>query len=605
MLSIAQLNQLVNGPDFSNKEKWDQSIIKRRDVYYGMSLHIDGACPAWDVMRNPRLGWIPENITQKRPLLGWFGIEYHLIFDNILFNRYPNEPERTRQWRFSAYKPFQKAYFAKCDQMVTGAIFQDSGYRVEVVDKDDNEYIWGNNFEKKNLIQFYAARFKTIVADPNGYFLVIPKESAERTTTDRIEPEIWFVKSSELRYISEDEIAFERDGLRWVVNKFGYFRWRKAQETEQWFLVEGNGYYGHMLGYIPMFVAGGVWNDQGFYESWLHAGKAIADDYVIIKSDEAMCAKQASHPWIIEADAECPHCHGGDVQYCHTCHKRGELCECDEGMSHMTLAKCDACGGTGHISNNPGDRMTAPKEDMKLDLVKVVNIPVDANEMHAKRAERAELNLQKALHLNYIDQAQSAVSKNKDFETRYQFIDGINNDYFDRLIPNSIDAITALRNITVKNGVISPTPGDKIIVKPSQFQIKTTTDLLEEMKSGKDSGIPTYQLNALTEDYVDKQFGGNAVLKRKTSLINQMDILAGKSSADVSVAVLNGFATQRDGQFSLALPLILDALVRENGNEWFLSKKYEVIEAAVQVMFAAKYPPIPKVEEDSFTRIEA
>lgn len=556
MLSLSQLNDLVNNPHFDSKEKWQEEIVKRRDVYFGMSLHIDGACPAWYLMRDPRIGWLPGNLLEKRPIVGWYGYEYHWIFDNILFNRYPNEPEVIRQWRFSNYKPFQKVFFDKCISMVTGAIFQDSSYSVTIQDKDDNDYIWGNNFEvayerggrstKTNLVQYFAANFKTIAGDPNGLFLVIPRESSEATTAQRIEPVVWFIHSKFIRFITPDEIAFWHDGYRWVVNKFGYFRWRKKEQSDTWELVEPNGYYGHMLGYIPAFVAGGQWNNQGFYESWLHGAKAIADDYVITKSDQAMCAKQASNPWVQEADVDCPDCTAGKIQQCNACHKIGDRCVCDEGERQWVLANCATCGGTGGISNNPGQRIIVPKDMMDKDMVRVINIPVDANKMHSENAETSEINLQKALHLSYIDEAQSAVAKQKDMETRYQFIMGINNDFFDRLIHDAAKAISALRNISVNGGTVAPTPSEIAIVKPTQFQIKTSYDLLEEMKAGKESGIPVYQYGALLEDYVDKQFGGNDVLKKKTCIINQMDDLANRPVNEIAILVLNGAATQRD-----------------------------------------------------------
>ncbi len=601
MLTLEGLTSLINDKD----RKIHKDILNNRQVYYGMSLHIDGACPRWTSLRDNRLGWVIGNFIEKEPLMGWYGLPYQEIFDIILFNRYPNEKEITRQWRFSQYKPFQKAFFGKAISMTTGAIFQDSGYSITLEDKEDNDYIWGNNFSvthsvgtsKTNLVNYFAAHFKSIAEDPNGYFLVLPRESREGTTTQRIEPDVWFICSKHIHWITDDEIVFERGEYRWAVNKFGYFRWRK--EGAEWVLVEKDGYYGHFLGYIPIFVAGGVWNSQGFYDSWLVDGKAIADDYVIIKSDEAMCAKQASHPWIIEASEDCPDCqHTGKMQFCLKCNKTGEGCSCDDSVRQLTLQNCNRCSGTGIISHNPGDRLIAPKDDMEHALIQVVNVPVDANEMHAKRAEQAELNLQKALHLNYIDQAQSKIAKDKDMETRYQYILTVSNDYFDRLIPSVINSITAIRNIKVSNGLIVPTPVDMVIVKPTQFQIKTSFDLLEELKEADSSGIPPYQKGALLVDYVDKQFGGNDYLKKKTIIINQMDVISNTSEADISIKLLNNGIEHRKYQLHNVLPSILDQINREKTTEWFLNASYDQIKVEVDRIFTEQYPPIPEIRPD-------
>lgn len=605
MLTLQGLTTLIN----EEGRKVQKDILSNRQVYYGMSLHIDGACPRWTSLRDNRLGWVIGNFIEKEPLTGWYGLPYQEIFDQILFNRYPNEKEVVRQWRYSQYKPFQKAFFGKAISMTTGAIFQDSGYSIELKDRQDNDYIWGSNFSvtdtlgtsKTNLVNYFAAHFKSIAEDPNGYFLVIPKEAKE-ASGQNIEPDVWFIHSKCIHWISRDEIVFEREGFRWAVNKFGYFRWQKIEN--EWVLVDPEGYYGHFLGYLPLFVAGGVWNSQGFYESWLSDGKAIADDYVIIKSDEAMCAKQASHPWIIEASEDCPDCANGQRQQCYKCGGYDAECRCEPEVRQLELVQCKRCSGTGQISHNPGDRLIAPKEDMERALVQVINIPVDANEMHAKRAQQAEINLQKALHLNYIDQAQSKIAKDKDMETRYQYILTVSNDYFDRLIPSVINTITSLRNIQVVDGQIQPSATDMIIVKPTQFQIKTSFDLLEELKEADTSGIPAYQKGALLVDYVDKQFGGNDYLIKKTKIINQMDSVANNSEADISIMLVNNGIDNRKYQFHIVISSILDQINREKGTEWFLNSSYDQIKIEVDNIFDSQYPIIPEVRADAYERVD-
>src|SRR5687768_1298046 len=131
MLNLAQLNTLVNDENRTLPEL----IKQRKDVYYGMSLHIDGACPKWSSLRATKLGWVPGNFIPHYPTLGWFGPEYHTIFDLSLFARHPKEPEATRQWRFSQYRPFTKDGFLRAISMVTGAIFQDSAYNITLSDK--------------------------------------------------------------------------------------------------------------------------------------------------------------------------------------------------------------------------------------------------------------------------------------------------------------------------------------------------------------------------------------------------------------------------------------------------------------------------------------
>lgn len=558
-----------------------------------MSLHIDGACPRWQSLRAGYTRWIPGNIEWHVPALGWYGWEYQVIFNDQLFSRHPREPEVTRQWRFSQYKPFTKDFFLQGISMCIGSIFQDSGYSITLSDKDDNDYIWGNNFEGKNLPGYIANSFKSVASDANGYYLVIPKEPAAATTS-RVRPDIWFIYSKHIIHHTKDEIVFKRDGLIWAVNRFGYWRWRWSEESKRHELVEPEGYYPHMLGYVPIVVAGGIKNDQGFYDSWFVSTKALADEFVAVKSGEQMVRKEASHPYIIEASEECPDCDGGKVQCCSVCNKIGDGCQCDTITPY--LQTCGTCHGSGEISHNPGERMIAPADQMQHDLVQIINPDVGINKLHSEDVAELEVKILKSLHLFVIDQAQSGKAKALDMQTRNQFVLSISNDLFDRVIPRLIETITGLRNVTVESGEVRPAAVEYTIIKPTQFDIKTSFDLLEEMKMVKETGMPSYIVGALQLDHADKQFGGDDVLKRKVELINQMDKLANKPVAEVSMILLNGGATNREYQFSTALPVILDTLAREQGQQWFLSSTYDVIKAAVDTIFSTTNPPIPTID---------
>lgn len=592
MLSLPGIISFLN----DRNRALEPYIVKWREVYYGMSLHIDGACPAYQYQRTS--SELPYWVFPK----GYFGWQYQLIFDTKLLNRHPRENEVTRQWRLSQYKPFTQAPFQKIIQVVTGAIFQDSGYSIEVDNKDDMDYVWGNNFNGYNLPTYFADKFQWICEDPNGWFVTIPKEPGYATSTSKIEPSIYFIPSKDILYVTDDEIIFNAMDFTWVVNNIGYFRFVKENGGETSYIMyppdeKFGGYYAHSFGKKPAMIAGGLWNTQGFYDSWLNAAKAIADEYVSSKSAEQLVNKEASHPFIIEASEDCPKCNAiGWVQWCKTCNSDQDSCSCENaGSVSLEKRNCPACGGGGVISRSPGDRMIAPKEDMDKDLVKIVNPQVDINKFHAENNKDLYNCMMQALHLDYIEEAQSGVAKDKDMETRYQFVLSISNDLFDRLISGALEHILGLRNITASYGTVMPSKGTYKIIKPTQFQIYTSYDLMMEYGEANKSGLPAYQVQAVLEDYVDKRFGGNDVLKRKTCLINQMDILAGRSAADIQIILLNNGATPRDLQFSIQLPKILDTIVREQGAEWFIKQPYEAIEAQANEMFNDMKPVLPVI----------
>lgn len=590
MLQIQEILNLLNKKGEFETPKY---IYLWRGVYFGMSLHIDGACPAFTDLRYDTMAKTYVMNTAQTIPNNYFGIEYQQIFDRYLFSRHPREPEITRQWRMSQYKPFTQEPFRKVIQVVTGAIFQDSGYTIQVDDKDDNDYIWGNNFEGKNLPQYVTDTFQNIAEDPNGVYVVIPKNPWYETT-GQVEPEIFFVKSKYIKWHSKDEIIFERDEITWTINKIGYFRFRKDNRQYVHIDETQGGYYAHMMYRMPVIVAGGQWNSQGFYESHFQGAKAVADEYVAGKSAEQMVNKEASHPFIIEADTACGDC-GGQQRTEHTC-SCGSSCDICKGLPLLKV--CSSCSGTGRMSRNPADRMIVPGKDMGNQLIQIVNPDVEVNKYHLESNAGLYKSMLEALHLNYIDQSQSGTAKAMDMETRYQFISRINNDVFDRLITELLDAILYLRNVKVQSDEIVPAKPRYVIVKPSQFQIKTSYDLAEEYKMAGDSNMPSYMLEAISVDYVDKQFGGNEALKKKTHIINQMDILAVSQPADISVMVLNNAATTRDWQFHLQLPKIIDRIIRERTPEWFIGASYDAIETIVNSEFAKIKPaPVDIIDE--------
>lgn len=583
MLSVSAIIDLLN--DQGKGFKTPPFINKWRGVYFGMSLHTTGACPAFRILkpganyentgkngpRAPRAGWTYP--------VGFYGWEYQQLFEIYLLNRHPREADETFQWRLSQYRPYTRTPFQKCMDVVSGAIFQDGNYSLTLDNADDASYIDGNNFNDHDLIGYIKNNFQWICEDPNGRFIVIPKEPYYATTTSKIEPRVYFIPSKNIISITDDEIVFNIRDIAWVANNIGYFRFKKDPATDKYIHIDGSygGYYAHMFGRVPNIVAGGVWNTQGFYDSWLNAAKAIADDFVSSKSAEQLVNKEASHPFIVEASTDCPDCNAGLIQ---------EACEITaETPQGQRLIRCPRCGGSHTISHNPADRMIVPPDQMKEKLIQIINPDVDINKFHKDNCKDLYTTMMEALHMNYVEQAQSGVAKDKDMETRYQFILNISNDLFDRLITNIVVDILSLRNVAVQGNGVVPAPTDFYITKPTQFQIKTAAELLLEYKAATESQLPDYVRAKHVEDYVDKQFGGDSVLKCKTSLINQMDFLAVATEGDKESRVLGGACSNRDWQFSVVLPSIIDAIIREKGNEWFCAAKYDDVKKLVDTAF--------------------
>lgn len=586
MLSINAIIDLLNDKSY----KCPPFINKWRGIYYGMSLHTTGACPAFRLLNNnaPRSNRNGDKSSQAGWIYptGFYGRAYQEIFEVYLLNRHPREADETFQWRLSQYRPYTRTPFQKCMEVVSGAIFQDSNYAVVVDNADDAAYIQGNNFNGMDLVSYIKNNFQWICEDPNGRFVTIPKEPYYATTTSKIEPHVYFIPSKDIISMSDDEIIFNIRDIAWVVNNIGYFRFKISPDTGKYIHIDeaNGGFYAHMMGRMPNIIAGGKWNTQGFFDSWLNAAKAVADDFVSSKSAEQLVNKEASHPFIVEASTDCPDCNAGLITV--ACPVTTET---PQGQQ---LIRCPRCGGSHTISHNPADRMIVPPEQMKEKLIQIINPDVDINKFHKENCKDLYDTMMEALHMHYVEEAQSGVAKDKDMETRYQFILNISNDLFDRIISGIIIDILSLRNVAVQDGTVVPAPTGFYITKPTQFQIKTASQLLEEYKTATESQLPDYVRAKHVEDYVDKQFGGDSVLKKKTALVNQMDFLAVATEGDKQSRVLGGACSNRDWQFSVVLPGLLDAVIREKGSEWFVAAKFDDVKAMVDDSFKVIEPVV-------------
>jgi hypothetical protein len=599
MLSIPEIIELLSGSTYEKAYLKDYRIRHWREVYYGMSLHISGIRPNYQYLRwdggdsYSRVWYYDFN----SPFYDW---EYQFIFDTQLFSRHPREPEVTRQWRLSQYKPFTKAPFKQIIQVTTGALFQDSGYSVTIDDQQDNDYIWGGNFNGKTLVKYVEDKLQVICEDPNGLFLVVPRQSRNEAQGDKVEPEVRFIPSKYVRHVTDDEIIWCEDDVHWVVNRVGYFRFKNVES--KWINIDGNdGYFGHGLGHIPAYVAGGNWNARGYFDSWLDAAKAIADEFVSAMSAKQIVDKEVSHPFIVEPDTECPDCDqaSGYKQWCSGCNSATLSCSCDSPTAESrVLRMCNSCGGSGSISRNPADRIVVKQDQLGHPQVQIINPDVNVNKYHAENVNELTERMERVLYLHTTEEAQSGVAKAIDQEKKYQFFSAISNDVFGRLLYHLIQDILAMRNVRVQNGEVTPTPTDFTIVKPSQFQVKTSYDLQEEYKVAKESGLPAYQLSAILADYSDKRFGGNDAFLKKDYYVNALDNLATKNDADIQIMLLNNAVTPRDYQFHVALPMILDSIIRERTPDNFVRMSFEQVQAEVQTRFNAIKPIIPTVRPE-------
>lgn len=610
MLPIPEILAYLN-EDKKPEDYLRRTLNKWRNLYFGMSLHTSGAAPAfmdlsYDNMAIPVGGIGITAPVQNVPyssylsslkslgfdyINGWIfppnyqGVEYQFIFDKIIFSRHPREPWDIRMWRFSQYVPITQGVCGALNEVVTGAIFQDSNYTIQLEDTEDEEYISSNSFQGYDLVGYVSnIAYKNIVEDANGYTLRIPKFPWNQQPEGKLPVDIWFINSKDICFLPPDEdfIIFSKHGYGWYIDKQVIWRFKYNYQNKKYELApeDVDGYYKHDFGRMPMTKAGGVWNPQGYYEGYYYKAKPIMDDFCRTYSARQLVDKEASHPYIIEPDVDCPECNGkGQVQV--------PCADCPDGVD---LLSCSACHGSGSISRNPGQHVVMPKQDIK-DGVKVEFVSPDvAVNKNLRETVREMMDMiLETLHLNKqkTDTVQSGLAKAIDQDRLYKFVSGISNDIFDKLIPDTLDDITQYRNLK---------PGDKKIVKPTQFQIKTSEDLLTELKTAQDANLPFYIRQKITLDYIDKEYSGDLVLKRKGFFITTHDPLNVQT-----VQEKTEIGNYKEIAYSKMISTWLDAIAAQKGNEWFAGATDKDLELEVEKLSTAYFTENPEPEQPDET----
>lgn len=579
--------------DILNKKKkvpeyLSEKIEKWKGVYYGISLHTLGAAPCFNDLRTGR----------KVKPVNYINEEYQRIFDTALFSRHPREDEQTRQWRYSQYRPLTKAPFGQILEMLSGAIFQDSNYQIDIPDKKDSEYIWGNNFYGFDIAGYFAnIGVKNEAEDPNGLFIRIPSKPFYEQIDTKVDVEIWFVNTPDIVYLTEDDLIFTRGDRAFYVDKQTIWRFTKTNKKQYELLPEdAEGYYSHMFGRLPITVAGGEWNTQGYYDSFLDKAKGIADEFIATFSAAQMVDKEASHPFIEAIPEDCPSCHGNrQIPTACDCNSNPDCTLCNG--SNRVLIDCSTCHGDGTISVFPGRWRDVPKDQFKDGSIRIVNPDMSINTHHRETVKELTTQLKEALHLYNTDKSESGEAKAIDQERMYRFISSVSNQLFDKVIYDTVLEIIAYRNVKSTGSGLQPYAYDFRIVKPTQFKIKTSEDLLLELEQATKSNIPVLVRKKISYDYVQKAYNGDAVMAKKMELTNLIDTIGAYPTSEWLGMRAAGACSDRDMIISRMLPTWLDDYYQENGEGILKATKDDIL-TYIEPKIAEATPPVIRLDNE-------
>lgn len=538
-----------------------------KGVFIATSLHTLGAVPEYKLLGGGGR-YTPYN---------YLGKDYQERFDKVLMTMHPREDKDLRQWRFSQYKPLTKDAFSQLDDDVLGAIFQDSNYSIIIPNERDAAYILNDgNFDGLDLISWFKQKGYSLMRDdPNGYFVRMPKNAFDSGKDVSIG--VNFIPSWDVLEKTTEYFLFKKDGYVYYIDKTVIWRFTFDKETNRYYISKSDerGYYAHQLGRLPIDIAGGYWNSAGFFESFYSKALPIADEFVGSYSNEQMIDKEASHPYIQQVQ-----------EVCHSCAGDGRIqVDCETCPGGVELNICNTCHGSGKTNITPGVRVNVPADQMDRDMVRIISPNVSINQYHRDKNKQLKDDIYRALNLLKVDASQSGVAKAIDQEQKDLFISKIANHIFDTILYNTIRDIIGYRNVVSSNNVVKPYEYSFQIIKPTQYRIRTADDLTTEYERSLKAGMPTVARNQMFVDLMDKQYSGDAIMGKKVRVLAYHDIVLCCNEMEKTAKLANSEIDRNDLILSTRLPNILDQLLLEKGEEWFLKIGLTEIKSSIDQKF--------------------
>lgn len=516
----------------------------------------------------------------------------------------PNEPEDVTRYRLENYEPKTKAASDKAINIVS-KIFNPNLYSIRYKEQTDS----GKKLEKytteyypvyNSIVNFTKdVLLRKMLADPNGVVTVKLQKIPQRQT-EELKPVLTIYGSKNvwnydldhyLIHIKCETEKGKQSSITWYYfeyydkDQFVYFRVYVTGNDE--LVIEEIETYPYLFGEIPVWHLKGMSeskdNGEIIYKSFFASAVPFWNDSITHESDVKASFIGHIHPQKYEISEQCNYIH--EIEGMSFKCRSGKIKYGSEGGS----IDCPGCGGTGYrnmagplgVYKFSKEKLSEGDTPSGLLPVGYVTVPVDATKMLEERAERMRQLGMWAINMDVEDEVgenQSGVAKVIDRSAQYDTLFNIATVIFDDHLTNAYYFFNKYM-FEVRDTSVGGEPDKNLpeINKPTHFDILSTTEMVNNFKAAKDSGLDPNFLQIKQTEILTRDLTTNPDLKKFGFLLLDLDPLPGMDAQTISMNQSKGYISLVDVVVHFNLKRFIERAIQED--KGFTEKpKHEQIE---------------------------
>jgi len=502
----------------------------------------------------------------------------------------PNEPASTQQYRKDNYSPITVSVM---EEAMSGLyrIFNPDNFEVKV-SKDLGEYVDGNNFAGTDFLSWAQYdMLPRMVIDPNAWVVVLPAGEVLEQTTGRLDPKIEIIESSKiwahgadyLMWLSDEVVVYQDANNRnqtgrvfFMLTDEAFRRYEQvsSKDTDKYNVVFE---FEHRTGSLPALPLGGIphtTDGPAYFESWFRGAVPFGNECLKQYSDYnailTMCGFPVREVRAVECNAQ----------------------GCQDGYTYAedkTKRACQRCGGSGRVPElSPFGEYVQPIRGISDDGPAQPPVIFHSNPTAPlEYAERSWSNMytrmRQALHLEYVNESQSGVAKMIDREPAYAQLLRISNHVWETLIFSLLEKMERMRNWQA--------PVEVVVVKPTEFSLRTESDLVNELSQLRSSGAPNDLIIEVLRELIRKRYAGNDVLIAKHDFLIQTDPLYDSSDQTKAFYFNTGMVTAEVLRYNLWAGSVLDRIIAQTkANPIMLFERPDALYESILIEISRRSP---------------